>query len=69
MQRYFTDRTDVDWELSLRYTYNNDSSYYIVDSLGVTNYPDNAQFALPMVIHDLHQYPGCASQYVFHRIN
>ena len=69
MQRYFTDRTDVDWELSLRYTYNNDSSYYIVDSLGVTNYPDNARFALPMVIHDLHQYPGCASQYVFHRIN
>ena len=69
MQRYFTARTDVDWELSLRYTYNNDSSYYIVDSLGVTNYPDNAQFALPMVIHDLHQYPGCASQYVFQRIN
>ena len=69
MIRYFTNRTDVDWELSLRYTYNNDSSYYIVDSLGVTNYPDNARFALPMVIHDLHQYPGCASQYVFHRIN
>ena len=69
MQRYFTDRTDVDYELSLRYTYNNDSSYYVVDSLGVTNYPDNARFALPMVIHDLHQYPGCASQYVFHRIN
>ena len=69
MQRYFTDRTDVDYELSLRYTYNNDSSYYIVDSLGVTGYPSDATTAMPMVIHDLHQYPGCASQYVFHRIN
>ena len=69
MQRYFTDRTDVDYELSLRYTYNNDSSYYVVDSLGVTGYPSDATIAMPMVIHDLHQYPGCASQYVFHRIN
>ena len=69
MQRYFTDRTDVDWELSLRYTYNNDSSYYIVDSLGVSGYPTDAATAMPMVIHDLHQYPGCASQYVFQRIN
>ena len=69
MIRYFTNRTDVDYELSLRYTYNNDSSYYVVDSLGVTNYPSDAAFAMPMVIHDLHQYPGCASQYVFNRIN
>ena len=69
MQRYFTSRTDVDWELSLRYTYNNDSSYYIIDSLGVSGYPDNSQAALPMVIHDLHQYPSCAIQYVFQRIN
>ncbi len=69
MIRYFTNRTDVDYELSLRYTYNNDSSYYIVDSLGVTGYPSDATTAMPMVIHDLHQYPGCASQYVFNRIN
>ena len=69
MIRYFTDRTDVDWELSLRYIYNNDSSYYMVDSLGISGYPDDSQAALPMVIHDLHQYPGCASQYVFQRIN
>ena len=69
MIRYFTNRTDVDYELSLRYTYNNDSSYYVVDSLGVTGYPSDATTAMPMVIHDLHQYPGCASQYVFNRIN
>ena len=69
MIRYFTNRTDVDYELSLRYTYNNDSSYYVVDSLGVTGYPSDATIAMPMVIHDLHQYPGCASQYVFNRIN
>ena len=69
MIRYFTNRTDVDYELSLRYTYNNDSSYYVVDSLGVTGYPSDATTEMPMVIHDLHQYPGCASQYVFHRIN
>ena len=61
MIRYFTNRTDVDYELSLRYTYNNDSSYYVVDSLGVTGYPSDATTAMPMVIHDLHQYPGCAS--------
>ncbi len=69
MIRYFTNRTDVDYELSLRYTYNNDSSYYVTDSLGVTGYPSDATTAMPMVIHDLHQYPGCASQYVFNRIN
>ena len=69
MIRYFTNRTDVDYELSLRYTYNNDSSHYVVDSLGVTGYPSDATTAMPMVIHDLHQYPGCASQYVFNRIN
>ena len=69
MIRYFTNRTDVDYELSLRYTYNNDSSYYVVDSLGVTGHPSDATTAMPMVIHDLHQYPGCASQYVFNRIN
>lgn len=69
MIRYFTNRTDVDWELSLRYTYNNDSSYYIVDSLGVSGYPDDSHATMPMVIHDLHQYPGCASHYMFNRIN
>ena len=69
MIRYFTNRTDVDYELSLRYAHNNDSSYYVVDSLGVTGYPSDATTAMPMVIHDLHQYPGCASQYVFNRIN
>ena len=71
MQRYYTNRTGINWELSLHYTYNNDSSYFVVDSLGLSGHEigsDTYDMA-PVVIHDLHQYPSCASQYVFQRIN
>ncbi len=71
MQRYYTNRPGINWELSLRYTYNNDSSYFVVDSLRLSGHEigSDTYDMDPVVIHDLHQYPGCASQYVFHRIN
>lgn len=69
MQRFYTERPELDWELSLRYTYNNDSSYGVVDSLGLSGYDfTDAHVAMPLVIHDLHQFTGCDTQYVFRRI-
>ncbi|MBR1549946.1 MAG: hypothetical protein IJ634_04845 [Bacteroidales bacterium] len=66
LQRYYTDLPDIDWELSLRYSYINDSSYYRVDSLGLSG-----DFLLDrtVTLHDLRQFPGCASQYIFNRVN
>lgn len=59
---YQTDRTDVDWELSLHYTAND-----VVDSLGVIGYPNSQGESRTMTVKDLRQYPGCASEYVFSR--
>ena len=66
LPRYFTDRTDMDWELSLRYFFVSDSSFHTVDSLGLSG-----DFLLDrtVTIHDIHQYPGCYSQYMFNRID
>lgn len=71
MQRYYTSIPDLDWELSLRYTYNNDSSYYVVDSLGLAGHEigSDALDMAPVIIRDLHEYPGCYSEYVFNKIN
>ena len=71
MQRYYTSIPGLDWELSLRYSYNNDSSYYIVDSLGLNGHEigSDACDAAPVIIRDLHQYPGCNYEYVFNKIN
>ena len=71
MRRYYTSIPGLDWELSLRYSYNNDSSYYIVDSLGLNGHEigSDACDAAPVIIRDLHQYPGCYYEYVFNRIN
>ena len=64
--RYYTDRTDMDWELSLRYILASDSSFHTVDSLGLSG-----DFLLDrtVTIHDIHRFPGCNSQYMFNRID
>ena len=64
--RYYTDRTDMDWELSLRYFFVSDSSFHTVDSLGLSG-----DFLLDrtVTIHDIHRFPGCNSQYMFNRID
>lgn len=57
MQRFYTSLPGIDWELSLRYTYNNDSTYFVVDSLGMSGHPlqSSTYDDTPIVIHILTQ--------------
>jgi len=66
LMRYFTDRTGMDWELSLRYFFVSDSSFHTVDSLGLSG---DFLRDRTVTIHDIHRFPGCNSQYMFNRID
>lgn len=57
MQRFYTSIPGIDWELSLRYTYNNDSTFFVIDSLGLSGHPLRSftHDAMPIVIHLLNQ--------------
>ena len=69
MKPFYTDLQGVSYELDLQYI--DGTSSYISDSLGMSGrFPTSGYTDWgPLVIHDLHRYPGCASQYVFERIN
>ena len=73
MQRYYTSIPDINWEISLIYTYYfaESGSYYTVDSLGLYGHEigSDTYDMVPVVIRDLHQNPGCYYDYVFNRIN
>ena len=67
MVRYYTNRPGLDWELSLRVP----NSYASIDSLGLSGHDlsSDTQDAMPIIIHDIREFPGCESQYVFNKIN